>query len=188
MCEHTNALIVEIILNTSYAQQIDGSNYYLCKGNWVVPRLALGGEIWQWLWQLDLLLLTRQQDIFYCLAPNSVVGRFKGTHNKVLYYSQVRTWVKLLSPWILYMMLIMNGHHLFQKTRLNEERGICQFQHPVFEIAKKSLIMFSVKWWMSPFWMNLLVWWSPSRLSFGLEWQWQVGVAGTLFDWLGVWL
>lgn len=37
------------------------------------------------------------------------------------------------------------------------------------------------------FWMNLLVCWPPSRLSFGLEWLWQVGVAGTLFDWLRFW-
>lgn len=33
------------------------------KGNGVLPRLTLCGEIWQRLWQLKLLLLTWQQDI-----------------------------------------------------------------------------------------------------------------------------
>lgn len=65
----------QLYLNTSYL--------IFCKGNWALPRLTPGGMIWQWLWQLDLQLLTWQQDIFYSLAPTNVVGRIKGTQNKL---------------------------------------------------------------------------------------------------------
>lgn len=43
------------------------------------PFLALGVEVWLGLWQLHLPPLTRQQDMFYSLAPPSADWKFKGT-------------------------------------------------------------------------------------------------------------